>query len=352
MKKVSIIGHFGFGKNLLNGQTIKTKIVADELERIYGKEQVNRYDTHGGWKFFLKMPFVLLKALASGKSVIMLPAYKGVRIMTPLLYIFNKLFHRQLLYITIGGWLPTMLKSEKMFRNILKTWDCILVETHTMLEDLQLMGFQNVIVMPNCKRLNIVDTSTYKEPEMPLRLCTFSRVMKEKGIEDAVEAVNLCNKAMGQTAYTLDIYGQVEHGQKEWFEHLVSQFPQYIKYRGSISYEKSTYVLKDYFALLFPTFYQGEGLAGTIIDAFAAGLPVITTNWHDNTHIVKENHTGFIIPIHSPREICKILENLAEYPSSIQSMRTECTVEAQKYQPEVVIQTVVKLIDDYQLSSR
>ena len=27
MKKVCVIGHFGFGENLLNGQTIKTKIV-------------------------------------------------------------------------------------------------------------------------------------------------------------------------------------------------------------------------------------------------------------------------------------------------------------------------------------
>ena len=31
MKKVCVIGHFGFGENLLNGQTIKTKIVTKEL---------------------------------------------------------------------------------------------------------------------------------------------------------------------------------------------------------------------------------------------------------------------------------------------------------------------------------
>ena len=44
-------------------------------------------------------------------------------------------------------------------------------------------------------------------PELkPLPLCTFSRVMKEKGIEDAVYAVRTVNEHFGRTVYTLDIY--------------------------------------------------------------------------------------------------------------------------------------------------
>ena len=31
MKRVCIIGHFGHGENLLNGQTVKTKIVTKEI---------------------------------------------------------------------------------------------------------------------------------------------------------------------------------------------------------------------------------------------------------------------------------------------------------------------------------
>ena len=31
--KVSVLGHFGKGRNLLNGQTIKTKIVSEELQK-------------------------------------------------------------------------------------------------------------------------------------------------------------------------------------------------------------------------------------------------------------------------------------------------------------------------------
>ncbi|MFR3494185.1 MAG: glycosyltransferase [Blautia sp.] len=55
--------------------------------------------------------------------------------------------------------------------------------------------------------------------------------------------------------------------------------PQYIRYKGMVPFNQSTEVLKNYDALLFPTYYEGEGFAGTIIDAFAAGLPVIASDW-------------------------------------------------------------------------
>ena len=47
-KTVCIIGHFGFAKNLLNGQTVKTKIITKELEKQLGKEEVLKIDTW--WK--------------------------------------------------------------------------------------------------------------------------------------------------------------------------------------------------------------------------------------------------------------------------------------------------------------
>ena len=55
--KVSVLGHFGRGETLLNGQTVKTKIITEELQRRLGRKQVLKIDTRGGWKTFLKAPF-------------------------------------------------------------------------------------------------------------------------------------------------------------------------------------------------------------------------------------------------------------------------------------------------------
>ena len=63
MKKVSVIGHFAVGHQYLNGQTIKTKIVTGELERVLGSDQVAIVDTHGGRKNLLKAPFQVFRSL-------------------------------------------------------------------------------------------------------------------------------------------------------------------------------------------------------------------------------------------------------------------------------------------------
>ncbi len=39
------------------------------------------------------------------------------------------------------------------------------------------------------------------------------------------------------------------------------------------------------------------GFAGTLIDAMAAGVPVIASNWKYNPEIVIENVTGRIYPL-------------------------------------------------------
>lgn len=46
MKKVTIIGHFAFGLEYLDGQTIKTKIIAEELCRQLGGTQVEKTNIH------------------------------------------------------------------------------------------------------------------------------------------------------------------------------------------------------------------------------------------------------------------------------------------------------------------
>lgn len=47
MNKIGICGHYGGNKICLDGQTIKTKIVTEELEKIY---KIKKVDTFNGKK--------------------------------------------------------------------------------------------------------------------------------------------------------------------------------------------------------------------------------------------------------------------------------------------------------------
>lgn len=342
LHKGCVIGHFGYNKNLLNGQTVKTKIITSELEKKLGSNQVLKIDTGGGALSYLKLPFQIFGALRKCKNVIILPAKNGLRVIAPILVLENILFKRSLHYIVIGGWLSDFLKDRSLLAKFLKCFDCIYAETEELKRSLEKQGFTNISVMPNCKELAILD-----EPELifnnetPLKLCTFSRVMKEKGIEDAVSAVQCINHKHGETVYTLDIYGQIDSEQIEWFNKLQNVFPDYIKYCGSVPYDLSTKTLKDYFALLFPTRYFTEGVPGTIIDAYAAGVPVIYSRWESASDVIKEGVTGLGYTFANIDELELLLDDIYKEPRKFNDMKKNCLKFAYKYIPKNVIALLV-----------
>lgn len=112
MKKVCIIGCFADTFDLLNGQTVKTKIVYKELEKSIGCDEVMKIDTYGGVKTLVKTPIIVLNALKSAQNIIILPAENGLRIIVPFLIGLNRVFKRNIYYDVIGGWLPEFVKKE------------------------------------------------------------------------------------------------------------------------------------------------------------------------------------------------------------------------------------------------
>ena len=342
-KTVCVIGHFGFGENLLNGQTVKTKILAEELIRRYGENEVETVDTHGGIKALLKLPLVTFQALRRCRNIVMLPAHNGVKIITPILRFWNFFFRRRLHYAVIGGWLPSMLQQRKFLRAQLKRFSGVYVETQTMEKALRNLGFSNIVVLPNCKPLEILSSDALPGAvEEPYRLVTFSRVMRQKGIDTAVNAVKEINAKAGRTVYTLDIYGQVDENETEWFDGLCRDFPSSIRYGGLVPFTESGRVLKGAFALLFPTRFYTEGIPGTIIDAYAAGVPVISSRWESFSDIVTDGITGIGYDFSEENGLLRVLKAQRENPQTLIDMRENCLRAAERYLPENVISALTE----------
>lgn len=337
MKKVAVIGHFAFGLKYLDGQTVKTKIVTTELEKQLGTDQVSKIDTHGGAKIIPKAILQLFWAFKNNANIIILPAKNGIKFFVPMCAFLNKIFHRKLHYVVIGGWLSELLEHNPGIKKRLTEFDCSYVETNEMKIKLNTIGLQNIVVMPNFKQLQLLREEELVIPTAePHKLCTFSRVMKEKGIEDAVKAVHQLNEEKGYTAYTLDIFGQIDPNQGEWFQNLQSQFPEYVTYKGLVEFDKSVEVIKDYYLLLFPTYYEGEGFAGTLLDAMAAGVPVIASDWKYNSEIINTNN-GLLFETHNVEDLVNKIKSIKD----IDHLKKSCLGEAQKYSPQNVIQIIL-----------
>ena len=332
MKTVCVIGHFGGDQSFCEGQTVKTKVLTQALRDALGQDQVDTVDTYGGMKVLLRCVIRSMAALKHSKNVVILPAQNGVQVFAPLLVAGNLIFRRKLHYAVVGGWLPEFLKNKPVLRWVLKKFHGIYVETNHMKKAMEAMGFKNITIMPNCKDVRILTPEELIYPtQKPFRLCTFSRVTKPKGIEDAVNAVKAINEKRGERVYTLDIYGQIDPNETGWFEDLQQTFPEYITYKGMAPFDQSVEILKDYFALLFPTFYHGEGFAGTLIDAMASGIPTIASDFRFNSEIVLEGITGRLHPTTDVPAMVKILEEACDNTDLWNAMKCNCIENAKKY---------------------
>ena len=207
MKKVAIIGHFGEGKKFYDGQTIKTRIFAQEIEKKVGQENVIHIDTFG-WK---KHPILLLlncaKSVFHSKNVVFLTDEGGIKIFPWLLLSLNAFCRRKLHYVVVGGWLVHFPQKHRFIAACIKRLDGVWVETNYMKKELEALNFRNINLLPNFKNLHPISEEqlVYIKKE-PYLFCTFSRVMKEKGIEDAINAINEINNEYGRTVCKLDIF--------------------------------------------------------------------------------------------------------------------------------------------------
>ncbi len=342
MYKVGICGHFALGQELVNGQIDKTKAVYKALAKVFGENQISILDTRGWKKNPVKMFMGCRKLLQECEHVIMMPSRNGFKVFPLVFELLNKGLNRKLHYVVVGGWLAERLENNPKLIPPIKKLDKIYVELEPMRDALIRLGVENAVYMPNLRKTNALtaDELVYSTHE-PYKLCTFSRILREKGIEEAVYAVTQANQALGRTAFTLDIYGKTEPWYQERFDEVCKGFEPYIEYKGFVNTDNSTQLLKNYFALLFPTFCEGEGFAGTIVDAFAAGIPVLATDWHYNSYIIRNGIDGLVYDPEKPELLAKILIEAAKKPDMLNSMKTACLERASHFEADKAVKTLL-----------
>jgi glycosyltransferase involved in cell wall biosynthesis len=317
--EIGIWGQFGDGGQIADGQAVRTTIITNEIINRYGKRNVKILNTNGWLKnpitFFLKSVFLI----ARSKKIIIFPADNGFKIFVPILCMINLFFNHELYYVVIGGFLPSLLQEKPVYIRLVKKFKAIFVQTKRIKEQLESFGINNIYILSNLKNLERIDAKDLKiNTDRQLKVCTFSRVTYTKGIEDAIEGVKIANIKLGDSLIKLDIYGIIDRKYEQKFNDLLSRNSDFVTYKGVINYNDTVSTLKNYFALIFPTFYHGEGLAGNIIDAFHSGLPIIATDWLYNSDVIKNYKNGLLVPIKEPKKIADAL--LLLYKESIPVM--------------------------------
>lgn len=344
MYKITICGHFGGNKKFFDGQTIKTKNLYHELVNKYGENQINKIDTYN-WK---KHPIRLLKkcinASKTSKNIIILPAHKGVKVFVPLFVHLKRKYKFNLYYDVIGGWLPEYITDKPKLTKKLQLFDKIFVETKKMKSELEKKGFSNIEILVNFKNIKpLKENDLFYNFTEPYPICTFSRVMPEKGIEDAIKVVKNINKKLNRTVYKLDIYGSIDPSYIEKFNALKEEFPDYIQYKGCVDSDKSINVLKYYYLLLFPTRFKTEGIPGTIIDALFCGVPVIATKWENASDILENDKTGYLVELNDTKNFEKKLVECLD-KNRVLNLKKDLIIKANNYTCDEAIKPLISCL--------
>lgn len=346
IKRVGIIGHFAEGLDMADGQIVKTRTVRELLRDVCGNENVHFVDTRG-WQ---KHPFALLRKCSElakfADVLVMLPAHNGVKIFAPLLVFLRNRYGCKAVYSVVGGWLAEFIAGQSFLTKKLKSFDAILVESDRVKNLLIEQGFDNVLVVYNYKRLPLLESSELERPSSePWPLAVFSRIYEDKGIDDVVWAVREANGRLGRIAFKLDIYGNVLPEYKEHFDTLIAGCDiSEIVYKGVAPAGESTSVLNGHLVLAFPTRCPGEGVPGTVVDAYCAGIPVIASRWPSYAEMVDEGETGLTYEFLNRDALLDVLLN-PDLPKQLLAMKESCLRKGRNYSYEAGLRKFKHLVE-------
>ncbi len=145
---------------------------------------------------------------------------------------------------------------------------------------------QTVIIYNGVDTNKIPTKTVLPANEAPTKLLTFAKFRRHDQIEPIIESVKL----LDPEKFTLDIYGSYTENLNYLFENL----PAHIRFQGKKSNEELLQVLHQYDIFLFS---DQSACPNSVLEAMAAGLPVVAFNRGSIPELIKPGYNGEIADI-------------------------------------------------------
>lgn len=204
--------------------------------------------------------------------------------------------------------------------------DLYLAETQGLVVQATDRGLKNVHWFPNHRRFCVsdIDTPWKKVKAICKKFVYVGHVREYKGMRILAEAA-----AQLPSGVTVDVYGP-------WFDDLdrsiFDRCPN-IRYAGVLKPEEVVETMRRYDAFVLPTHHEGEGYPGTILEAYNAGLPVVTTKWRALPEIVDDT-VGILVEPKNAEDLYRAMARLSEDNGLFQQYRANTRTKAQFFSSE------------------
>ncbi|ULA63028.1 MAG: Putative Glycosyl transferase, group 1 family protein [Nitrospira sp.] len=225
----------------------------------------------------------------------------------PVVHIVSRLFRRKWIFRGFGGDIETWHRSsvglrKRLFDLTVLRADVLLLERKASVEYFETQSATSVKWYPNSRRCHLDAPFTTAHRNTRRRFVFVGHVKPAKGIGEIIAAA----RVLCETGLTVDVYGPLQDDvSNAWF----AESP--VTYRGLLAKEEVISTMAKYAALVLPTYWEGEGHPGVILEAYCAGIPVISTNWGGIPEIVTEE-TGILVEPRDVAGLANAMRNLID----------------------------------------
>lgn len=286
MKKIVFIGPIAN----VGGPAIKNKILIKHLAE---RAEINVWNTYN--KSLKSRIGAILKILfTNNKYIIVSVSRKGRNILYPLLLLKKKVASIHFSCIIIGGKAVESFRG-KYSKHALGFADLVTVETKGLKEQMErVFNLENVYWLPNYKEIPEKKKVVYqpdKYSQEELKFIFLSSMRNLKGVKTLIKAF-ISTKKLGYNI-SLDFYGPIK---KDFDKELLKQINDIdgMQYCGEVKNEAVLSVMQNYHVFVFPTEHPNEGFPAVLVEAQAAGLPIIASDINYNSEIVHDEENGYI----------------------------------------------------------
>jgi len=247
--------------------------------------------------------------------------------MTPLLQFLARRAGKKFYVRVCGGSIDQFAEklnpiARWLLYRTLRNSDGVAVQTQYLQSRLQPILGDKVFSAPGQRYIPDLPVKPARDPaDSKLRLIFVALVREDKGIFVLLQSLRDLH-ASGIDVHC-DIYGEVWPACEERFRREVADVPN-ADFRGYLEPKDVIPTMYQYDALVLPTYYQGEGHPGVLIEAMMAGTPAISTDFRSVPEVVEHGVTGLLVPPQDSAAIGSAITKLAAEPHLLQQMSHNC----------------------------
>lgn len=174
-----------------------------------------------------------------------------------------------------------------------------------------LVPANHIFVVPNGRDFSPFPQKPVAGPKITILF--LANFIRTKGILDVVHAARIVAQQCPHIEFVL-AGNWVEDDVRAELETFLRREPVPVRIIGPVVGEKKHETLRSADIFVFPSYYPPEGHPWVIVEAMAAGLPIISTDQGAITESVIDGENGYIVEKRNPAALAAKIINLIRHP--------------------------------------